>query len=124
MVMDSSFGELFKEMRQRTGLTLRKFCLKHNLDPGNMSRMERGLIQPPTSREKLKQYATYLQIKEGSDEWYEFFDRAAASAGRIPEYMMDDAELVKRLPYVFRTLRGQKLDIKKLDELVEVIKRS
>ena len=45
-----AFGEFFKVKRQALGLTLREFCLKHKLDPGNLSRMERGLLAPPQNR--------------------------------------------------------------------------
>jgi transcriptional regulator with XRE-family HTH domain len=111
-------------MRQKRRLTLREFCLKFGLDPGNISKMERGLLPPPSSREKLEQYASFLHLSEGTNEWYEFFDLAAACTGRIPPYLMDDSQLVKRLPLVFRTLRGQKVPEDQLDTLAEVIRRS
>src|SRR4030042_5038663 len=113
----SAFGKFFKEMRLRTGLSLRQFCLDNGLDPGNISRMERGLASPPQSKEKLEEYANYLGIEKDSDDWYNFFDYAAASAGRIPDDVMSDDELVKKLPVVFRTLRGQKLSVEKLKQL-------
>ena len=118
------FGQLFKEMRLRTGVSLRQFCLDHSLDPGNISKMERGLASPPQSREKLEEYAQYLGIEKDSDDWYNFFDCAAASTGRIPPDVMSDEELVKKLPVVFRTLRGQKLPIEKLGDLAELIRRT
>jgi len=125
MASESLFGSFFKETRKnRTGLTLRKFCLKHNLEPGYISKLERGLMSPPRSKGTLKQFATYLQIEKGTDEWDEFFDKAAASSGRIPESILSDAELVKKLPLVFRTLRGEKVESKKLDELSELIRRT
>ena len=120
----SAFGQFFKEMRLRTGLSLRQFCLDNGLDPGNISKMERGLASPPQSKEKLAEYARHLGIEKDSDDWYNFFDYAAASAGRIPDYVMSDEELVKKLPVVFRTLRGQKLSVEKLKQLAELIRRS
>lgn len=120
----SFFGQFFKKMRQLTGLTLRQFCLEHGLDPGNISKMERGLAPPPSSREKLEKYATALQIKESSDNWYEFFDLAAACSGKIPLDVMSDTQLVEKLPLVFRTLRGQKVPKEQLDELAELIRRT
>ena len=120
----SVFGQFFKEMRLRTGLSLRQFCLDHGLDPGNISKMERGLASPPQSKEKLEEYAQYLGIEKDSDDWYNFFDYAAASTGRIPPDVMSDEELVKKLPVIFRTLRGQKLTIEKLGDLAELIRRS
>lgn len=118
----SVFGEFFKEMRLKTGMSLRQFCIEHGLDAGNISRIERGVAAPPQSREKLEEYAGYLGIEEDSDDWYNFFDYAAAAAGRIPQDVMSDEELVKKLPVVFRTLRGQKLSAEQLRELAESIR--
>ncbi|MCK4390014.1 MAG: helix-turn-helix domain-containing protein [Desulfobacterales bacterium] len=125
MAPESLFGSFFKDMRKaRTGLTLRKFCLKHHLDPGYISKLERGLVKPPKSPKVLERFATYLRIEKGSEEWDEFFDRAATSSGTLPESILSDNELVKRLPLVFRTLRGQKVPSEKLDELSELIRRT
>ncbi len=118
------FGEFFKEIRQRNGQTLRQFCLKHNLDPGNISKLERGKISPPSSRETLEKYASYLKIKEGANEWYEFFDYAAACSGKIPADVMSDEKLVEKLPVFFRTLRGQRVSNDQLDELIDLIRKS
>jgi transcriptional regulator with XRE-family HTH domain len=119
-----TFGEFFKLMRLRSGLTLRKFCEVHNLDAGNISKIERGLLQPPTSREKLEELAEYLEIERSSEEWYYFFDFAAAAAGRIPADVMSDEELVKKLPLVFRTMRGERLNEDGIEKLVEIIRKA
>jgi transcriptional regulator with XRE-family HTH domain len=124
MAKEATFGQFFRKMRERHGLSLRRFCVENNVDPGNISKMERGLLPPPQSREKLEEYAAYLQIKEGSDDWYEFFDLASAQSGKIPQDLLNDEDLVKKLPLVFRTIRGQKISVEKLDELAEVIKKS
>lgn len=118
------FGEFFKNKRIELGLALRQFCEKYGLDPGNISRLERGLLPPPESREKLEEYARYLNLKKGSDDWYQFFDLAAAAKGHIPEELMKDEEIVAKLPTLFRMLRGNKVADKKLDELIKKIKES
>ena len=120
----ASFGKFFKNKRQEQGLTLRNFSSQFNLDPGNISKMERGLIPPPSKREILEKYASYLDIGEGTDDWYEFFDLAAACTGKIPADVMTDERLVEKLPLVFRTLRGQKVPEDQLDDLAELIRRS
>lgn len=112
------FGDLFRSRRMALGLTLRKFCLENGLDPGNISRLERGLLQPPQDRDKLESYARLLNIEKESGDWYEFFDLAAAETGRIPEEIMQDSQLVQKLPLLFRTLRGEKVPDDRLDELV------
>jgi transcriptional regulator with XRE-family HTH domain len=124
MAAPMTFGRFFKKMRGKRGLSLRQFCVKNNVDPGNISRLERGLMPPPQSREKLEQHASFLKIRKESPEWFEFFDLAAADSGRIPTDIMRDENLMKKLPLVFQTIRGQKVSKEKLEELAEVIRKA
>ena len=73
--------------------------------------------------EILKKYANYLKLKEASDEWYEFFDLAAAESGRLPKELREK-EIVARMPFLFRTIRGKKITKEKLDKLIKLIKES
>jgi len=102
------FGPFVEALRQRNRMTLREFCKRAGCDPANISRMERGLVPPPKSRDILARYAVALGLKEGTDDWYRFFDLAAVDQGIVPADIMADADLVKALPLFFRTLRGQK----------------
>jgi len=120
----SGFGALFKECRIAAGKTLRAFCSEHGFDPGNISKIERGRMGPPESEAKLAEYAEALGLRYGTDEWIEFFDLAAAERGRIPQDILNDEEVVGKLPLLFRTLRGQKIDEGHLDALVERIRRA
>lgn len=121
--MTTTFGTYFKELRAKGGWTLRQFCEANGFDAGNISRLERGVFAPPESPEKLAEYARALGLKKGSEEWIDFFDRAAASRGQIPDDLKADENLVAALPVLFRTLRGQKVTPEKLDQLVEMIRR-
>lgn len=121
--MGATFGEFFKQKRIASGKTLRQFCADSGLDPGNISKIERGKMSPPNSEEKLKEYAQYLNIKFGSGEWQTFKDLAAISSGRIPEDLKDK-ELLARLPVFFRTLRDKKFTEEDLKELIKKIKES
>lgn len=120
----NSFGDLLRKLRTDRKVTLRAFCLKNAIDPGNFSRIERGLFPAPQSQEILKKYAGAFELEPGSDEWLEFFDAAAVSKGQIPPDLLSDAEVVEKLPVLFRTLRGKPVPPEKLDELVEIIRRS
>ncbi len=117
------FGEFFKKKRLQKNVSLRQFCLEHGFDPGNTSKMERGLLAPPASKESLAKYAGALGLEEGSDDWREFFDRAAACRGEVPVDILRDDALVQKLPLFFRTLRGEKVPREKLNEIMELIKR-
>ena len=119
-----SFGEYFKSLRLRGGLTLRDFCVKNGFDPGNISKLERGVFAPPQSDEKLRAYAKALELHEGGTEWIEFFDLAAAAGGRLPADIRSDSSVIQRLPAFFRTLRDKKLPSEALDRLIEKLKNS
>jgi hypothetical protein len=105
-------------------LPLRQFCIANGYDAGNISKLERGILSAPSSDEKVRGYARALKLKRGSDEWHKFFDLAAVSRQEIPEDIMNDEEMVRRLPLVFRTLRGQKVGDAQLDSLVDKIRES
>jgi transcriptional regulator with XRE-family HTH domain len=120
----SNFASFFKAVRKEHRITLRAFCELAGADPGNISRMERRAIPPPQDREILSRYASALGLKDGSDEWYLFFDLAAADRGIIPKDIMDDEELVKELPAFFRTLRGQKPTEAEMRKVIDKIRKS
>ena len=119
----NGFGEFFKQKRIALGKTLRQFCQENNLDPGNISKLERSKLAPPSSEEKLKEYAKYLKIPAKGKEWQQFKDLAAISAGRIPADLRDE-ELLARLPVFFRILRDKKFSKKDLMELIKKIRKS
>lgn len=120
MAIAKTFGELFKTKRISKSLTLREFCRINGFDPGNVSKIERGLFQPPQSKEMLLKYASALGIKEGSEEWLTFCDLAIT---RLPNDIVTNQELMNALPVLFRTVRNKKLDKKDLDKLIKSIKR-
>jgi transcriptional regulator with XRE-family HTH domain len=120
------FGELFKAHRIRAGKTLRSFCAENELDPGNTSKLERGKMAPPDSDEILRRYAAMLGVAEGSADWHLFMDTAAAERGQLPKSLLQDAELVEKLPVLFRTLRDMTdgdadADLRKMAEEVRRI---
>ena len=119
-----TFGEFFKQKRTSLKKTLRQFCAENKLDPGNISKLERGLMAPPQGSNKLEEYASSLHIKKGTDDWYKFFDLAHIGSGRIPEELLSNAKVATSLPILFRTLSGKKISKKKLDALVELIRKA
>jgi len=120
----NSFGEFFKSLRKKKRITLREFCIRASADPANISRLERSAMPPPQDTDILERYAKALDIKVGSNDWYTFFDSAAASRGIIPKDLMSDQEVVKLLPAFFRTLRGHKPTEDEMRKLADKIKRS
>lgn len=119
----NTFGNMLKRLRAQQGITLREFCHQNGFDPGNYSRLERGIFPAPQREDLLKKYAVALGLKRGSDEWLEFFDVAAAARGQLPKDLVADEEVLGKLPVLFRTLRGNPVRIEDLDRLVDLVRR-
>jgi transcriptional regulator with XRE-family HTH domain len=121
--MYTSFGEFFSAKRKALRKTLREFCRENGFDAPNLSRIERGLQTPPQGKEKRLQYAQALGIKEGSDEWLEFCDLATISAGKIPDGIVSDKELMAQVPILFRSIKKEGVDKEKIEELLKALKK-
>jgi transcriptional regulator with XRE-family HTH domain len=116
------FGEFIKELRARQRLGLREFCLEHGHDPSNWSKIEREVLSPPRDKDTLRTWARQLGLKQGSEDWLKFFDYAAVDAGRIPDYVMKDEELLDKLPAFFRTLSGNRPSREELENLIRLLR--
>jgi len=117
------FGEMVKTLRLARKQTLRQFCFEFGHDPSNWSKIERGVNPPPKDESTLARWAADLGLQSGTDEWKDFMDAAAVSRGLIPQDIMGDDELLKKLPALFRTVRGADLDDTKLADLIETIRK-
>ena len=118
------FGQFIKEIRSRQRLGLREFCLQHGHDASNWSKIEREILPPPKDEAILLEWAGQLGLESGSEDWFKFFDNAAVDAGRIPSHVLENKELVAKLPAFLRTLSGQKPSREDLEKLLEIIRHS
>ena len=118
------FGHRVRELRLARGLSLREFCLTHGCDPSNMSKVERGLMAPPQDPEQLKKLAGALGLEERSGPWQEFMDLAALEAGRVPTDILDDEQLLVKLPFLFRAARGQKVSRQDIERLLTELRKA
>ena len=116
------FGELVKKLRSEKRLGLREFCQAIGCDPSNWSKVERGMLPPPQDNGVLKKVAAALGVRDGSKVGKELFDQAKIGGGRIPDYVLEDAALVKKLPLFFRTVSGKKPARRELEKLAEALR--
>jgi transcriptional regulator with XRE-family HTH domain len=116
------FGTFIKELRAQQRLGLREFCLTHGHDPSNWSKIEREVLSPPRDEETLRKWAKQLGLKEGTDDWHKFHDYAAVDAGRISDHVMQDEELLAKLPAFFRTISGNRPSRTELENLVKLLR--
>jgi transcriptional regulator with XRE-family HTH domain len=117
------FGEFIKSERLKAGYSLRKFCETIEFDPSNWSKIERGRMPAPADREMLEKIAKVLVLEKGSDDYYDFFNKAYIAKGIIPKEVYSDEEMLNALPVFFRTAQGKKPSKEELKNLIEVLKK-
>jgi len=115
-----TFGDFVKKLRIKNGITLREFCRRTNLDPSNWSKIERGILSPPKSKEVLREIGKALKLQKNSEDWFTLMDLATIS--HIPTELLVDKSMVEKLPVLFRTIRGEKPSRKELEELIKILK--
>lgn len=104
-------------------MTLRAFCEKNGFDPGNVSKLERGVFLAPLSDESLERYARALGISIGDDEYLTFRDLARASRiMKTDVHNITDIELLNMLPVLFRTVDNKDITVEKLERIINIIK--
>lgn len=119
-----TFGEFFRQKRISLGFTLRSFCERYHFDPGNISKLERNLLPPSVDERKLEGYATALKILRDSPGWTLFFDLAAAARGTFPPDLKKSPRILSVLPALYRTARGEKLDKRKINQLIKLLENA
>ena len=72
----------------------------------------------------LNQIAEILKLGEDSKERELLFDYAAIDKGMIPKYVLEDKEVLKRLPLFFRTATGKKPTKDELELLAKILKNA
>lgn len=115
-----AFGAFIKSLRIKNSLTLREFCRITKLDPSNWSKIERGILPPPKSKQVLEGIARILNLQEGSEDINTLFDLAIISY--IPSELIGNQKVVDKLPVFFRTIRGEKPTRKELEQLIKILK--
>ncbi|MFC1613533.1 helix-turn-helix domain-containing protein [Patescibacteria group bacterium] len=118
------FGEKLKKLRIARNLSLREICKLANYDPSNWSKIERGVISPPSDKKVLAYWAKILGLKHGDSGFQEFLDQAQVAQGIIPEDILARKDAINYLPAVFRTLRNEKPSKEEIDRLIELIRNS
>ena len=116
-----TFGDFVKDCRIKQNITLREFCRLNDLDPSNWSKIERGLLSPPRSKQVLTAIAKSLNMSSDSEDFKTLLDLAAIS--QIPSHLLSDQSILEKLPVFFRTLRGEKPTRKELEKILKKYQR-
>ena len=116
------FGALLKTLRIQKELSLRQVCKLTNYDPSNWSKIERGIMSPPSAEKILRKWAKVLGLTGNKKRFQEFIDGARIAQGIIPQDILSQEKIVERLPAFFRTLRNKKPTKEEINRLIELIK--
>lgn len=117
-----AFGELLRSRRSELRLGLRDFALRAEMDPGNLSKLERGRLNPPQDRRTLDRLSMALEWELGSEEAEQLRDTAALENGRIPEDLLEEPEVMAKMPVLLRTVHNRQLDPEEVERLIEIIR--
>jgi len=120
----TKFGKLLKELRMKKNLSLRDVCKLVDYDPSNWSKIERGIISPPSDKDDLIRWARSLGLKQDQKEYQEFIDFAQVAQGIIPKDILASEQAIEYLPAFFRTLRNEKPTKEEIDELIQILRNS
>ena len=115
----TKFGEYIKILRIKERITLREFCRSAGIDPSNWSKIERGLMPPPKSKEVLESVRKAIGLKHNSEEYTTL--KELAVIGHVPADLLENQKVVDKLPVFFRTLRGEKPTREELENLVKIL---
>lgn len=121
--MRKDFGEILQERRSKLRLSLRDCAIRANMDPGNLSRIERGRAAPPQDPEVLTRLIEAVELR-GTDAGQELFDVAAMQNGRIPHDILSNEEVMSALPVLLRTVNNKQIDGAQIEKLVALIKNA
>ena len=116
------FGDTVRERRKELRLGLREFAQRAGMDPGNLSKIERGRLGAPQSEETLNRICEALEWKQGSDAAGALKAQAAIENGQIPAEFLQDEVVMAKLPLLLRTLQNRQLEPEQLDRLIELIR--
>ena len=123
-MVELSFGAYLKALRVSNELTLREYCRRLDKDAGNVSKLERGILPPPKDESLVKQYGQALGLEDDAPEMKELIRLAAIGSGHLPKDVLEDDELVDKLPVFFRTVTGSRLDRKKIMDFLESLRKA
>lgn len=118
-----TFGGLLKKVRvERAGIGLRRFADLVDMQPSNLSNIERNRIPAPANKKTITLMCDTLGLPKDDELRTKFFDLAATShSGRIPA---DVAGIVREqpgVPVLVRTVANKQLSEQKLRELAKYI---
>ncbi len=114
------FHELLKNLRVSREIGLREFAHSIQMDVGNYSKVERGILNPPKA-EILSKITGALRLSK--DEEGKLSGLAALANGKIPEDIAEEVKDYEYLPVLLRTIANKQLTDEQLKELTDRVNK-
>lgn len=120
--MDTNFGHLLREYRREADLTLREFAERAEMDPGNLSKIERDRLDPPQHPEILNRLCLALGQALDAPRAQRLRDLAAVQTGRIPSDILGNDEVMRWLPCLLRAVHERQRSGTPVERLIQGIR--
>lgn len=118
------FGDMVRKRRKELRLGLRDAAERAEIDPGNLSKIERGRLKPPQDQHLLNRIARALEYDLDGREAEQLRDTAFAENGLVPPDILQGEAVASRLPLLLRSINNKQLDEEQLDRLIEKIREA
>lgn len=106
MANANRFSIMFCQYRSKIDSSLREWCKANDFSISNVSKLERGLVNPPKTNSMLKRYA--LALKMNKEEGQKFVDLGFIYSGTIPTDLDLSDKNVNILINAFEKIRRNK----------------
>lgn len=113
------FGEYLKLLRSEKEISLRTLAKQIDMDAGNLSKMERGVINPPQNEEIINKFTTALKLDDNQRK--KLIDLASSSNGEYPMDIKEDLVDYTAIPILLRTISNKRLSEDEILNLTEKI---
>jgi transcriptional regulator with XRE-family HTH domain len=118
------FGDMLRNRRQELRLGLRDAAERAEIDPGNLSKLERGGLKPPQDERALNRLARALEYDLDGPEAERLRDTAYGENGLVPPDILERDAMARRLPLLLRSINNKQLDEEQLERLIEKIRQA
>lgn len=117
----NGFGNFIKEKRLNMNISLREFCRHMDMDPSRWSKIERGLLYPPTDEAWLAECAKWFGMS--LSEAIDLFNLARLTI-IAPKRPLSDAEVADVLPAFVCTATGKRPTKEQLHNIIDLIRET
>lgn len=114
----NKYGAFLRELRIDREISLRDFAKSSGMDVGNLSKIERGILDPPQSKIQNK-FIKLLNLNEKDS--IKLKDLASHQKGNYPPEVEDDLKEYEYIPILLRTIANKRLTDEQIRELTKKI---